>query len=91
MTRKIDPKSFGLHPSTRIEEHNENSYTLVIQRKSRIIMKDGHQIQTKVAKIKEKTGGAEVDVRTTAPVCSKTEAFLKELGIMIKHESPDSH
>ncbi len=86
MSRFIDPKTFGLHPSTRIIKTGDNRFTIVIQRKSRIIMKDGRNILSKAEQIKSKIGTAVVDVKTTAPVCSKTSAFLKEQGIKIKTE-----
>ena len=46
-------------------------------------MKDGRNILSKAEQIKTKIDTAIVDVRTTAPVCSKTSAFLKAHGINI--------
>lgn len=88
MEKSIDPKRFGLHPSTCIEESAQNHFTLVMNRKSRIIMKDGQKIVTRYEKIRAAVEDAVIDVRTTAPVCSKTKAFLKEKGITITQESP---
>jgi len=86
MSQFIDPKTFGLHPSTRVTKTGANRFTIVMQRKSRIIMKDGRNILSKVEQIKSRIDSARVDVRTTAPVCSKTSAFLKEQGIDIKSD-----
>jgi hypothetical protein len=87
MSQDIDPKTFGLHSSTRITKTGDNRFTLVIQRKSRIIMKDGRNILSKAKQIKSMIENASVDVRTTAPVCRKTNAFLKEHGIDILSET----
>jgi hypothetical protein len=83
MTTVVDPKKFGLHPSTRIADLGEDAYAIVIRRKSRIIMKDGRNILAKVEKIQAQVPDARISVRTTAPVCSKTRAFLGEKGIDI--------
>lgn len=87
MTQKIDPASFGLHRTTQLEKNGARHYTLVINRKSRIIMKDGRQILSKVEKIKSTISDAVVDVRTTAPVCSKTMTFLEDQGISVSKDS----
>ncbi|MGR3176191.1 MAG: hypothetical protein ACUZ8N_16590 [Candidatus Scalindua sp.] len=46
-------------------------------------MKDGEGIMVKVNKIKHHIPKAKVSLRTSAPVCSKTKAFLKERGISV--------
>ena len=84
MTHPVDPKTFGLHPSTRIEVREAGVYAIVIRRKSRIIMKDGRTILAKVEKIQAHAPETRVFVQTTAPVCSKTRAFLKEKGVDIE-------
>jgi len=86
MTTIIDPKKFGLHVSTRIEMPEDHTYTIVMNRKSRIIMKDGHQILSKVEKIKAEDEKATINVHTTAPICSKTKAFLEDQGISVTSE-----
>ena len=83
MTKTIDPKTFGLHPSTQMEQMGKNAFAIVIRRKSRIIMKDGRNIFAKAEKIRAECPGARVSVRTTAPVCSKTRSFLEENGIAV--------
>lgn len=78
MVPNIDPKRFGLHHTTQLEQSGEKEFTLVIDRKSRIIMKDGHNILAKASRIIEKIPGAVVRLRTTAPVCSKTKKLLAD-------------
>jgi len=77
MPRTIDPKRFGLHPTTRLEQTAEKEFVLVMNRKSRIIMSDGKKILAKAARIMAKVPGATIRLRTTAPVCSKTAALLE--------------
>ncbi len=81
MNKPIDPKLFGLSPSTKLKQVGANQYYIAIQRKSRIIMKDGEGILAKVNKIKKHVPNATVGLNISAPVCSKTKAFLEEHGI----------
>ncbi len=74
----IDPKEFGLHPKTVIEQTAKDSFTIIVSRKSRIIMSDGKKLLEKVNKIRQHRPGMKVDLKTSAPVCSKTVKFLKE-------------
>ncbi len=83
MGKIIDPKEFGLHPKTVIEDIGKDHLAIVINRKSRIIMSDGKKILEKAEKIKEILPKAKVSLKTTAPLCSKTVAFLKEHEIEI--------
>ncbi len=81
MNKLISPKLFGLTPSTILMQIGTAKFAIVIQRKSRIIMKDGKGILAKAIKIKNHVPGAKVSLKTSAPVCSKTKAFLEEHGI----------
>ncbi len=81
MNKTIDPKEFGLHPKTVIEETAKNHLHIIINRKSRIIMSDGKKILKKALTIKEHQPKARVSLKTSAPICSKTVIFLKENGI----------
>jgi len=81
MSKFVDPKLFDLPSSTKLRQAGANQFDIVIQRKSRIIMKDGEGILTKASKIKERVPNAKVSLRTSAPVCGKTKSFLKEHGI----------
>ena len=83
MNKFIDPKLFSLPPSTKLKQIGSNQFDIIIQRKSRIIMKDGKGVLAKVSKIKHHVQKAKVSLRTSAPVCSKTKAFLKERGISV--------
>lgn len=80
----IDPKKYGLPPRTELRQKGETGITLLINRKSRIIMKDGQNIFSKVEKIRQKDPKMSVELETTAPVCSKTEKFLQENGIAVR-------
>ena len=81
MPRPIDPKLFGLHHTTRLEQTAEKEFVLVINRKSRIIMADGRKILAKAARIRAKVPGATIRLRTTAPVCSRTAALLQASNV----------
>ena len=83
MNKFIDPKLFDLPPSTKLQRIDTKKFEIIIQRKSRIIMKDGEGILTKVNKIKNHVPNAKVNLKTSAPVCSKTKAFLEAHGIRI--------
>ena len=81
--KKIDPKLYDLHSRTILRENKKDIY-IVIDRKSRIIMKDGHRILEIVKKIRDSETGKNVSVLSGAPVCSKTQKFLTENNISIK-------
>ncbi len=83
MNKFIDPKLFGLPPSTKLKQVGTTKFNIVIQRKSRIIIKDGEGILAKVNKIKHHVPNAKVSLKTSAPVCSKTKAFLEEHDISV--------
>ena len=81
MKEKIDPKVYELPPRTVLLKGGPDEFILVINRKSRIIMKDAITILKNVEKIKEKIQGASVVLETSAPVCSKSIKFLKKNGV----------
>ena len=79
--QKLEPQSYGL--SNRINlVRIDNSIGIVIDRKSRIIMKDGDRIvkQAQVIQVKE---NKPVVLITSAPVCSKTKQYLSANNILI--------
>lgn len=80
---RIDPKEFGLHARTVLEQVDEHTVALVMDRKSRIIMADGRKIVEKVEKIQKVRPKITVVLKTSAPVCSKTTTFLEKSGITI--------
>jgi len=83
MNRKLDPKEFGLPARTIIEQIDPLTVALLIDRKSRIIMADGKKVLEKVKKIKHAQPAMVVVLKTTAPVCSKTQKFLEAEGIQL--------
>ncbi len=83
MSEKLDPKKFGLPARTVIKQLDGDTIAIVIERKSRIIMADGSKIRDKALIIQNAMPERVVILKTTAPVCSKTKAFLEENGIPI--------
>ena len=81
MTEQVDPKIYGLPARTILMKKDSDRFALVINRKSRIIMKDALTIIKKVENIKEKVPDASVSLETNAPVCSKSIKFLEENDI----------
>jgi hypothetical protein len=84
LKEQIDPKLYGLPPRTVLMKRGPDEFILVINRKSRIIMKDALTILKRAEKIKEKVLNALVMVETNAPVCSKSIKFLKDSGIGVE-------
>ena len=80
----IDPKTYNLSPRTKLKKSPEEIF-IVIERKSRIIMKDGHKILRNVKKIEKFEPGKKISVLSSAPVCSKTKQFLHENGVSIEN------
>jgi len=80
---KIDPKLYGLPVRTVLMKDDHDSFVLLIDRKSRIIMKDANAILEKANKIRTAASGATITLETAAPVCSKSTKFLSDNGIEI--------
>ncbi len=80
---KVDPKIYGLPSRTVLERNGQDQFSLVINRKSRIIMKDARSILKKAETIKEKVPAAIISLKTTAPVCSKSIQFLEQNDIAV--------
>jgi len=83
LKEQIDPKPYKLPPRTVLMKRGPDEFILVINRKSRIIMKDAVTILKKAEKIKEKALNARVVLETNAPVCSKSIKCLKDNGISV--------
>ena len=81
MMEQVDPKLYGLPPQTILMQWGPEEFILVINRKSRIIMKDALTILKKVEKIKEKVPNASVALETNAQICSKSIKFLEEKDV----------
>ena len=73
----VDPLDYGLTSRTILESSGNNEVSIVINRKSRLIVADAKKILEKVEKIKEKAPYLRVSVKTNAPVCSKSSEIYK--------------
>jgi len=82
--KKIDTKKYGLNARTILYQTTGGVYVLIKNRKSRIIMKDGHQIIAIANTIHKQAPKAMVALRTNAPICSKTKLFLEQKGIKVE-------
>jgi len=77
----LSPEDYGLNSKVKLIQSDDH-IGIVIDRKSRIIMKDGIRILDQVKKIKKNTNHV-VRLYTSAPVCSKTKVFLNKRDILI--------
>ena len=73
--KRINPKNYNLTSRTILYKKTENIY-IIIDRKSRIIMKDGYRISEQAKSILSMDPDVRIRVATSAPVCSKTKEFL---------------
>jgi nicotinate-nucleotide pyrophosphorylase len=80
MRENISPSQFGLSKRIIIQK-DEESFIIVKQRKSRIIMKDVMQILEIANTIRQKEYQANIKLLISGPVCSKSIKFLKENNI----------
>ena len=81
--KSIDPKTYNLSPRKKLLENNSGSLFILIDRKSRVVMKDGHKI-IKIAKdIKKINQNKKISLLTSAPVCSKTKKHLLKCSIPV--------
>jgi len=85
VAQKVNPVKFGLTGRTDLEKTGKNHYSIIIQRKSRILLKDGEKVLEKIKLINELIPSAKIDLMTNAPICSKARKFLNENGIEIVH------
>ncbi len=83
MKKQVDPKLYGLPARTLLMKKGPGEFILVIDRKSRIIIKDALTILKKAEQIKEKVQNASVVLETSAPVCSKSIKFLEKNGVEV--------
>jgi|GEM_PF-5155271 len=65
-------------------ESARGKISIVKIRKSRIIMKDGKNILSLAESIQKLNPHIKIELKTNAPLCSKTTAFLNENGLTIK-------
>ena len=78
--KRINPKKYNLTPRTTLFKTMDDVY-IVIDRKSRIIMKDGYRISEQAKSILSLEPNVRIRVATSAPVCSKTKEFLLRAGV----------
>jgi len=78
--KRINPKNYNLTSRTTLYKKTDNIY-IIIDRKSRIIMKDGYRISEQAKSILSMDPDVRIRVATSAPVCSKTKEFLLRADI----------
>ena len=79
----IDPKTYNLPPKIKLLQDNTGSLFVLIDRKSRIVMKDGHRVVKIAEDIKKVNQIKKISLLTSAPVCSKTKKFLLKYSIPV--------
>ena len=82
--KNIDPTQYNLSSRVDLRQDRSGDLLIIIDRKSRIIMKDGVRILEMVKKINKIDPKKNISVRTSAPICSKTKKLLLVNSIMIK-------
>ena len=75
LMKKIDPKRYNLSSRLNLQQNKLNELFIIIDRKSRVVMKDAHRILETVNRIQSIEKDRHVSVLTSAPVCSKTQTF----------------
>ena len=80
---KIAAADLKLPPSMTLDQVRDSGFILTINRKSRIIMKDGRKLLETLQPIRDNIPGARIEIRATAPICSKTRRFLQEEGFIV--------
>jgi len=81
--KSIDPKAYNLPSRTKLLENNSGSLFILIDRKSRVVMKDGHKIVKIAEDIKKVNQNKKISLLTSAPVCSKTKKYLLKCSIPV--------
>ena len=79
----IDPRTYNLPPRTKLLQDNTGSLFVLIDRKSRVVMKDGHRVVKIAEDIKKVNQNKKISLLTSAPVCSKTKKFLLACSIPV--------
>ena len=82
--KNIDPTQYNLSSRVDLRQDRSRDLLIVIDRKSRIIMKDGIRVLEMVKKINKIDPKKNISVRTPAPICSKTKKLLLENNITTK-------
>jgi len=82
--KQLESIKYGLSSRIKLFQNRKKEVFLVVDRKSRVVMKDGFRIVDIVKKVKKKEPNIGFYLKTSAPVCSKTKLYLKEQNILIK-------
>jgi hypothetical protein len=82
--KNIDPTQYNLSSRVDLRQDRSGDLLIIIDRKSRIIMKDGIRVLEMVKKINKIDPKKNISVRTSAPICSKTKKLLLENNITTK-------
>ena len=82
--KNIDPTQYNLSSRVDLRQDRSGDLLIIIDRKSRIIMKDGIRVLEMVKKINKIDPKKNISVRTSAPICSKTKKLLLVNSIVIK-------
>ena len=82
--KKLDSIKYGLNSRIKLFQNTKKEVFLVIDRKSRVIMKDGLRIINIAEKVKSKEKHTGFYLKTSAPVCSKTKLYLNQRNILIE-------
>jgi len=79
----VDPRNYNLSSKTKLLKDSSGSIFIVIDRKSRVIMKDGNRLVKIAEHIKEVNQNKNISLLTSAPVCSKTKKLLSQNNISV--------
>ena len=79
----VDSKDQGIPANIKTGYLPNRQWVIIKDRKSRIIMKDGHIIREQGKIVIDIVGAKAVCLGTTASVCSKTKLFLEESNIAV--------
>ena len=79
----VNPKTYNLSSRIKLLKDSAGSLFIVIDRKSRIIMKDGIRVVKIAEHIKEVNQNKKISLLTSAPVCSKTKVLLLKNNISV--------
>ena len=80
--KRIDPIEYNLSSRTTLYKKMGVIF-IIIDRKSRIIMKDGNRIFKQSKSIWSAEPSCHIKVATSAPVCAKTKEYLRKGDIEV--------
>ena len=78
--KRIDPKKYNLNSRTTLYKKMDDIF-IIIDRKSRIIMKDGYRISEQAKSVWSIDPDIRIRVATSAPICTKTKEYLRKVNI----------